>query len=46
MGSIDSRMMPTLKKFEAAGAKSGKGLVEPKRVEGELRMLAGSEDDE
>ena len=46
VGSIDSRMMPTLKKFEAAGAKSGKGLVEPKRVEGELRMLAGSEDDE
>tara|TARA_R110002073_G_scaffold118918_2_gene258903 strand:- start:39886 stop:41268 length:1383 start_codon:yes stop_codon:yes gene_type:complete len=46
VGSIDSRMMPTLKKFEAAGAKSGKGLVEPKRVEGELRMLAGNEDGE
>ncbi len=45
VGSIDSRMMPTLKKFEAAGAKSGKGLVEPKRVEGELRLLAGSDDE-
>lgn len=46
VGSIDSRMMPTLKKFEAAGAKSGKGLVEPKRVEGELRLLAGSDERE
>ena len=46
VGSIDSRMMPTLKKFEDAGAKSGKGLVEPKRVEGEPRLLAGSEEGE
>lgn len=46
VGSIDSRMMPTLKKFEAAGAKSGKGLVEPKRVEGEPRLLAGSDEGE
>ncbi len=46
VGSIDSRMMPTLKKFEDAGAKSGKALVEPKRVEGELRLLAGSEEGE
>lgn len=46
VGSIDSRMMPTLKKFEDAGAKSGKGLVEPKRVEGEARLLAGSEEGE
>lgn len=46
VGSIDSRMMPTLKKFEDAGAKSGKGLVEPKRVEGELRALAGSDEGE
>ena len=44
VGSIDSRMMPTLKKFEDAGAKSGKALVEPKRVEGELRLLAGSDE--
>ncbi len=45
VGSIDSRMMPTLKKFEDAGAKSGKALVEPKRVEGELRLLAGNEEE-
>ena len=46
VGSIDSRMMPTLKKFEDAGAKSGKALVEPKRVEGEARLLAGGEEGE
>jgi len=36
----------TLKKFEDAGAKSGKALVEPKRVEGEARLLAGGEEGE
>jgi DNA recombination protein RmuC len=46
VGSIDSRMMPTLKKFEDAGAKSGKALVEPKRVEGEARLLSGGEEGE
>jgi len=46
VGSIDSRMMPTLKKFEDAGAKSAKGLVEPKRVEGEPRLLAVQEGEE
>ncbi|MBM90922.1 MAG: DNA recombination protein RmuC [Phycisphaerae bacterium] len=40
VGSIDSRMMPTLKKFEDAGAKSGKSLDGPKRVEGTPRELA------
>jgi len=45
VGSIDSRMMPTLKKFEDAGAKSGKALVEPKRVEGELRALVSGKDE-
>jgi len=40
VGSIDSRMMPTLKKFEDAGAKSGKAMVEPKRVEGTPRELS------
>ncbi len=43
VGSIDSRMMPTLKKFEDAGAKSGKALVEPKRVEGEPRELVSGQ---
>ncbi len=40
VGSIDSRMMPTLKKFEDAGAKSGKSLDAPKRVDGTPRELA------
>lgn len=40
VGSIDTRMMPTLRRFEDAGAKSSKALVEPKPVEGELRGLA------
>ncbi len=45
-GSIGARMMPTLKKFEDAGAKSGKALVEPRRIEGEVRLLAGREKEE
>ena len=40
VGSIDSRMMPTLKKFEDAGAKSGKVLEGAKRVDGTVRELA------
>ena len=39
VGSIDSRMMPTLKKFEDAGAKSGKTMEGPKRVDGTPREL-------
>ena len=39
VGSIDSRMMPTLRKFEDAGAKSAKSLSEPQRVEGTPREL-------
>lgn len=50
VGSIDSRMMPTLKKFEDAGAKSGKALEGAKRVDGTVRELAcgghGSEEEE
>ncbi|MDF1810550.1 MAG: DNA recombination protein RmuC [Phycisphaerales bacterium] len=45
VGSIDSRMMPTLKKFEDAGAKSGKAMVEPKRVEGTPRELTNVRED-
>lgn len=41
VGSIDTRMMPTLRKFEDAGAKSSKALVEAKAVEGEVRGLIG-----
>lgn len=40
VGSIDSRMMPTLKKFEDAGAKSAKSLEGPQRVESSPRELA------
>ena len=39
VGSIDTRMMPTLRRFEEAGAKSTKSLVEPKAVSGEPRRL-------
>lgn len=41
VGSIDTRLMPTLKKFEESGAKSSKALVEAKPVEGEVRGLIG-----
>lgn len=44
VGSIDSRLTPTLKKFEDAGARSGKALTELKPVDGSPRALqaAGS----
>ncbi len=32
-----------LKKFEDAGAKNAKGLVEPKRVEGDVRLFANED---
>lgn len=40
VGSIDVRMTPTLRKFEEAGAKSSKALLEPKTVEVEVRHLS------
>jgi DNA recombination protein RmuC len=43
VGSIDSRMMPTLRKFEEVGAKSTKGLVEPKMVSGDTRELVSGQ---
>jgi len=43
VGSIDTRMMPTLRKFEEAGAKSTKGLVEPKTVSGDTRALVSGQ---
>ena len=33
VGSIDNRLMPTLRKFEEKGAKSAKELEEPKPIE-------------
>jgi DNA recombination protein RmuC len=43
VGSIDTRMMPTLKRFEEAGAKSGKSLAELKPVDGSPRLLEAGE---
>lgn len=43
VGSIDSRLMPTLKRFEAAGAGSGKELAESKPVVVEPRALLAGE---
>jgi len=40
VGSIDTRLVPTLKKFEESGAKSGKALVEPKPLEASLRQFS------
>ena len=39
VGSIDSRLMPTLKKFEESGAKSAKALSEPKPLDAAPRAL-------
>lgn len=44
--SVDSRMMPTLRRFEEAGARSEKQLTEPKPIDAvasELRKLPGAE---
>jgi DNA recombination protein RmuC len=46
VGSIDSRLVPTLRKFEQAGVSSGKPLTEPARVEVPVRGLeAGTAED-
>jgi len=39
VGSIDSRLMPTLKKFEDAGAGSAKSLAEVKQVEAQVKLI-------
>ncbi|MEM7755005.1 MAG: DNA recombination protein RmuC [Planctomycetota bacterium] len=45
VGSVDSRLVPTLTRFEAAGAKSGKALAEMPRVDVPVRALeAGVEE--
>ena len=43
VGSIDSRLVPTLRKFEDVGAKSSKTLEEMKPVERQARLLEGGE---
>ncbi|MEZ6317557.1 MAG: DNA recombination protein RmuC [Phycisphaerales bacterium] len=44
VGSIDTRLVPTLKRFEEAGAKSAKELAELKPIETETRALAAAPD--
>ncbi len=39
VGSIDSRLVPTLKKFEDAGAGSAKPLAEVKQIEAQPKLL-------
>jgi len=44
VGSVDARLMPTLRRFEEHGASSSKPLIDPAPVEGvtrELKMLKG-----
>lgn len=41
-GSIETRLVPTLRRFEDAGAKSGKELVEVKAAEGSARLFEAS----
>ncbi|MFI4897444.1 MAG: DNA recombination protein RmuC [Phycisphaerales bacterium JB059] len=43
VGSIDSRLVPTLRKFEETGAKSGKTLSELKPLDGVTRTLGAGE---
>lgn len=43
VGSIDGRLVPTLKKFEEAGAKSAREIVEMKPVEAEPRAFGGDD---
>jgi DNA recombination protein RmuC len=33
VGSVDSRLLPTLRRFEEAGARSERTLTEPKAIE-------------
>ena len=47
VGSVDSRLMPTLRRFEEAGARSEKQLTEPKPIDAvtsELRKLPEAEE--
>lgn len=41
VGSLESRMIPTLRKFEEAGAKSGKPIAEVRPVESSPREIEG-----
>ena len=44
VGSVDARLLPTLRRFEESGVKSGKALVEPvEMTEAPRRLLEGAE---
>jgi hypothetical protein len=42
VGSVDTRVIPTLRKFEESGAKGKEAIVELKPVEGGQRRLASA----
>ena len=39
VGSVQSRLVPTLRRFEERGARSSNDLIEPKEIDGEVRAL-------
>jgi DNA recombination protein RmuC len=45
-GSVDKRLTPTLRKFEQAGVKSGKPLVEPTSIDEIPRLLESTPGDD
>ncbi|RMH11841.1 MAG: DNA recombination protein RmuC [Planctomycetota bacterium] len=45
VGSIDTRLVPTLRKFEEAGARSGKNMAELKPVDRAVRQLESGQSD-
>ena len=46
VGSVDSRLVPTLKKFEERGARSSRTLAELREIEGEPRKLQSLESEQ
>ncbi len=46
VGSVDSRLVPTLRKFEERGARSSKTMAELRQLEGEARALQSLREDE
>ena len=42
VGSVESRLMPTLRRFEERGAKSGKELPQAAKLKDEVRELSSA----